>query len=1661
MPSWKKVIISGSDAALNSLNVSTSLTASGITYPNTDGTSGQVVTTDGAGNLTFSNVENTTITIKNITGTTIQKGTPCYITGSGTGGNIAGVLPANASNPALMPAGVIAGETILAGAEGIGLINGFISGVNTSAFTPGATIYVAPGGGYTSTKPTGSSVLIQKLGNVEKSHASNGSGVINGPNYYNEVPNIQQGYTWVGDTNGVAVAVATSSIQNVVSASYANTASQANSATTATTASHALTASYINPLYQNVELHGNLVVYGTSSFNFVTSSQLDVDNSFISVNVFEPAERFGGLKIYDSGSSTATASFAWDSLHNHFVYQNSSGSTYTGGMFMSGPRNTGSLGDEPTLTKWMVARSDGGDHLENTQIYSSASITQVTGSLNVSQGITGSLLGTASYALQALSSSFASTSSFLGSTTNAFLQNGNSFGTLALLGTNDNNSLALETSGSTRMFISSSGDTGIGITTPGARLHVFASNSGATSAVYNGTLIVEQGAGTAIQMISANTQTPALRFGDPENGQVGRLEYSHVDNSMRMVTNASEKIRITSAGNVGIGTTNPLGKLQVNEYTVAAQGGQATTGQLNVFADSGAESLFLGIRNAAYPNRGWAFNPITNGVNSNLQIKEHGFSGVRMTIASGGSVGIGTTTPNATLDVSGSAIISGSFTVTPGTVREFQVRTTGVDIGNLITDAHTVTGSLSVSGSVTATSFTGSLFGTASWAQNALTASNITPAITNNTDNYVLTANGDGTINGESLLQFDGQKLSVLYQAGDEGGEILLGKPATNTSLTGSGITVDVWQNRLRFFEQGGAARGAFIDLTAAAPGVGTDLLAGGPTGATGITGATGLTGPTGLTGVTGATGVVGPTGVVGVSGATGLTGPTGIQGATGPIGVTGATGLTGPTGIQGATGLTGPTGLTGSTGPIGVTGSTGVVGPTGVSGATGVIGVSGATGIIGVSGATGPIGPTGVTGATGPIGPTGADGSFGGATFDYTYDTTTTASDPGQGKVRLNSATENAATAIYIDSLNDQATDISTFLNTIDSVTSLIKGYIRIANRLDASQFLLFQISDLTNNTGWWTLAVTNQASSATSPFTNLEDIIISFVTTGDKGQTGATGVIGVSGATGLTGPTGVSGATGVVGVSGATGVVGPTGVSGATGPVGPTGVTGATGPVGVTGATGLTGSTGVVGVSGATGLTGATGVIGVSGATGLTGATGVVGVSGATGLTGSTGVIGVSGATGLTGATGVVGVSGATGLTGATGPIGVTGATGVVGVSGATGLTGATGVVGVSGATGLTGATGVIGVSGATGLTGATGVVGVSGATGPIGVTGATGVIGVSGATGLTGATGVVGVSGATGLTGSTGPVGVTGATGVIGVSGATGVIGVSGATGPIGVTGATGPSTAINATNDTTTTLLYPVTVGAAGSNQTPKVRTTSTAFSFNASTNTLSATTFAGALTGNATSATTASVAEAVKTNGAGSGTFYPLMQAGASTGYLTPAFNSAFSYNGTTGILNTTASFATTATNVVGGANRVLFNNGADTTATDSNLTWNGSTFNVGGTLTATVKSFIIDHPTKKGKKLQYGVLEGPEHSVYVRGRLTNENTIVLPDHWHGLVHQYTITVNLTSIGKKQDLWVEQVNAHQIKIGSENKINCFYTVFAERKDIDKLVTEFDK
>ena len=111
---------------------------------------------------------------------------------------------------------------------------------------------------------------------------------------------------------------------------------------------------------------------------------------------------------------------------------------------------------------------------------------------------------------------------------------------------------------------------------------------------------------------------------------------------------------------------------------------------------------------------------------------------------------------------------------------------------------------------------------------------------------------------------------------------------------------------------------------------------------------------------------------------------------------------------------------------------------------------------------------------------------------------------------------------------------------------------------------------------------------------------------------------------------------------------------------------------------------------------------------------------------------------------------------------------------------------------------------------------------------------------------------------------------------------------------------------------------------------------------------------------------------------------------------------------------------------------------------------------ISGSLSAVSKSFLIDHPTKPGMQLRYGSLEGPENGVYVRGRLKG-NKIELPEYWTKLVDPDSITVNLTAIGKSQDIYVEDIIDNVVYIGGEN-VNCFYTVYAERVDIAKLEVE---
>lgn len=116
--------------------------------------------------------------------------------------------------------------------------------------------------------------------------------------------------------------------------------------------------------------------------------------------------------------------------------------------------------------------------------------------------------------------------------------------------------------------------------------------------------------------------------------------------------------------------------------------------------------------------------------------------------------------------------------------------------------------------------------------------------------------------------------------------------------------------------------------------------------------------------------------------------------------------------------------------------------------------------------------------------------------------------------------------------------------------------------------------------------------------------------------------------------------------------------------------------------------------------------------------------------------------------------------------------------------------------------------------------------------------------------------------------------------------------------------------------------------------------------------------------------------------------------------------------------------------------------------------------NIVGNLYATTKSFVIDHPSKPNMKLQYGNLEGPEHGVYIRGKIHNNNIIELPDYWVDLIDEETITVQLTSIGSRQNIWVDNIIDNKIFLNSDSScIKCFYFIQAERKDVNKIIVEY--
>ena len=314
---------------------------------------------------------------------TLAKGDPVYVSGFNNGENKPEVLKADASDPSKMPVVGLAMVNASNNDHIFIAVGGNFSNVDTSTglTSPqiGDTLYVASGGGYTNVKPTGTN-LIQNIGVIGRVQQNTGQIVVSAIQRSNDLPNIPEGYVWVGDSNSIPTAVTSQSLYtgkdiNVSSISASN-------------------ATFISASIGYIES--------------ITGSAKIIGDAFLILNADTPTQRYAGLAVYDSGSAVSphTASIQFDGVTNDWFYQYTGSDATDYGVVMFGPEY-GTKGSPSYPSNNRILKGDGGHHLQDSSIQDDGAEVQFFNPVTFNQsaefgnGIditSGQLNGTASYA---------------------------------------------------------------------------------------------------------------------------------------------------------------------------------------------------------------------------------------------------------------------------------------------------------------------------------------------------------------------------------------------------------------------------------------------------------------------------------------------------------------------------------------------------------------------------------------------------------------------------------------------------------------------------------------------------------------------------------------------------------------------------------------------------------------------------------------------------------------------------------------------------------------------------------------------------------------------------------------------------------------------------------------------------------------------------------------------------------------------------------------------------------------------------------------------------------------------------------------------------------------------------------------------------------------
>ena len=248
MPSWKKVIVSGSDASLNSLIVP-SITGS------LEGTSSFAITSSYAINAATASISNaTTLTqllVINQTGTTINKGIVVRISGSNNASDIPRIATASYEDDSVSANTLgIVSANITNGSQGYVITEGVLTGISTTGWSSGTLIFLGPTGSIIASAPQAPLHAV-RLGQVIREQNNNGSISVRVDNGYelNELHDVDD---------------------NTTTASYGDLLVKSGSVWTN---SRQLTGSYA--------LTGSLTVTGSTTTDLVRITQTGTGNAFV------------------------------------------------------------------------------------------------------------------------------------------------------------------------------------------------------------------------------------------------------------------------------------------------------------------------------------------------------------------------------------------------------------------------------------------------------------------------------------------------------------------------------------------------------------------------------------------------------------------------------------------------------------------------------------------------------------------------------------------------------------------------------------------------------------------------------------------------------------------------------------------------------------------------------------------------------------------------------------------------------------------------------------------------------------------------------------------------------------------------------------------------------------------------------------------------------------------------------------------------------------------------------------------------------------------------------------------------------------------------------------------------------------------------------------